>query len=236
MSSSNGSETPYRRSLLKQERSRETRQRLAHAAVRLWRAQAFGDVSVAEICKEAGVVRSTFYLHFEKKEDVLGELTFMTIEGVERDLAQKAASSKMLSLSGALDVFVDGLARRAMRLPKQLLLANVTRGMAGIARIGHFDRPDFGSVLGNLFEDAQGRGELDGQHDPRECGAILGAMLMECLLRWAHQMTPNQNLAQLLRERARIFLYGVTNPPVEPSPHTPATGASSDRSTASRRQ
>lgn len=44
---------------------------ITDAFFRLLKDQSFDDISISEICKEAGVSRQTFYTLFEKKENIL---------------------------------------------------------------------------------------------------------------------------------------------------------------------
>ncbi len=77
----------HHRSLLRQERSRNTRERLVRAALKLWRTQGFEDTTVDEIAAEARVAWSTFYYHFANKDDLLRELGGLTAQAVEKDLS-----------------------------------------------------------------------------------------------------------------------------------------------------
>ena len=45
------------------------------ALISLLKKKEFGYITVSEICKIAGVNRSTFYLHYENVEDLLNETT-----------------------------------------------------------------------------------------------------------------------------------------------------------------
>lgn len=47
---------------------------IIEAAVRLFREKGYENVSVNEICKAAGIARSTFYLNFAGKKDIISKL------------------------------------------------------------------------------------------------------------------------------------------------------------------
>ncbi len=53
-------------------RKRSTAQRISASLYSLLRGKTFDDISVTEICEEAGVARKTFYRNFTSKEDVVG--------------------------------------------------------------------------------------------------------------------------------------------------------------------
>lgn len=44
---------------------------IVEALLKLMAHKAFDKISISELTREAGVVRNTFYAHFETKEDVL---------------------------------------------------------------------------------------------------------------------------------------------------------------------
>lgn len=115
------------------------------------------------------------------------------------------------SLDAEVEVLVDGLARRARRIPKDLLARAMIRAMRGLAFVGQLPDPDadFGHALAESFRRAQSRGELTQAADADELAAVLASMLMEGMLRWAHGATPNAELDDALRWRAQLFLAGV---------------------------
>ena len=106
-----------RRTLGRQERGKETRRNLIRTAARLWSERGFDDVTVEEICSEAGIGRTTFYLHFESKEQLLGSLAGATAAGVAADLDEAHDAA---SLDEQLDVLIRGIARRMQAVPKSL--------------------------------------------------------------------------------------------------------------------
>ncbi len=55
-------------------RSKASKDFLRQALLRLLETQELSEITVAQLCKEAGVNRSTFYAHYENINDVLEEL------------------------------------------------------------------------------------------------------------------------------------------------------------------
>jgi AcrR family transcriptional regulator len=106
-----------RGTLGRQERGKETRRNLTRTAARLWSERGFDDVTVEEICSEAGIGRTTFYLHFESKEQLLASLAGATSTGVAADLEAAHSSD---SLDEQLDVLIRGIVRRMQDVPKSL--------------------------------------------------------------------------------------------------------------------
>lgn len=94
---------------------RETRKRdaiLEAIKTLLLEGRTFGEISVAEITKTAGTSRSTFYLHFEDKadvikdliEDLIGELIEVT-DVANDDLASANKDTLRMALVGLAQVY-----------------------------------------------------------------------------------------------------------------------------------
>lgn len=66
------------------------------ALISLLKKKPFDYVTVSEICEEAGVNRSTFYLHYETIGDLLAETTRYLLDGF---LAYFSADSKSITLN-----------------------------------------------------------------------------------------------------------------------------------------
>lgn len=206
----------HRRALLRQERSRQTRESIVRSAAGLFAERGFHDTSVAEICAVAGVARTTYYFHFENKQELLRELTWLTAQGVERRLREVLESPA--TLDDHLEVFIHEIARRVTAMPRELAVEVLVGAMPGVAYLGRFPdgRVDFGRMLADVFARAVDRGELPAGVDTEELGAILGGMVMEGLVRWATDHTPDAELEDVLRRRVTLVMTGLGRPPVTP--------------------
>ena len=200
----------------KRERAKETRRELVRTAARLWSERGFDDVTVEEICSAAGVGRTTFYLHFESKERLLGGLASGTAAGVaaELDAARPAGD-----LAVQVDVFIRGVVRRMEAVPKTLVEL-VVRSQHGrkLARaradgpLGESTR--FADLLQGVLAEAQDRGEVVRTVDVAELGEILGAVTMDAIEAWASDRVGDRSLDAVLRRRFALVL----EPQFTPSP------------------
>jgi AcrR family transcriptional regulator len=200
---------PYRRSLLRQERSRNTRERLVRAALKLWRKQGFEDTTVGEIAAEADVGWSTFYYHFARKDDVLRELGGLTAHAVEKDLSFEPGAYP--DLPSAIDAFVTSMAKHMTTVPREILLAAISQNMESIRHLGDPSLADgvhFTRTLDRLFLNA-GCDELWDSGDHTEISAVFTGMLMEGVLRWASGNTKSKDLYEVLHFRATLLLTGI---------------------------
>lgn len=55
----------------RKEKAQLTKKKIFETAVRLINEKGYDNVTISEVCKEAGVGKGTFYVHFESKEDIL---------------------------------------------------------------------------------------------------------------------------------------------------------------------
>lgn len=52
-----------------------TKDFIRETAIQLFQANGFENVTILQICKEAGITKRTFYYHFKSKNDVLSDIT-----------------------------------------------------------------------------------------------------------------------------------------------------------------
>jgi AcrR family transcriptional regulator len=194
-----------RRTLGRQERGKETRRNLIRTAARLWSERGFDDVTVEEICSEAGVGRTTFYLHFESKEQLLGSLAGATAIGVAADLAEAHDAG---SLDEQLDVLIRGIARRMQAVPKSLAQLVINSQRLGLMKAGPevlASSTRFADLVRAVLNDARRRGELARTADPDELGEILGALTMDAIEAWATGRS-RKSLTAVLRYRFALVV------------------------------
>jgi AcrR family transcriptional regulator len=194
-----------RGTLGRQERGKETRRNLIRTAARLWSERGFDDVTVEELCSEAGVGRTTFYLHFESKERLLASLAGATSAGVAADLEAAHASD---SLDAQLDVLIRGIARRMQAVPKSLARLVIHSQQLGVMKAGpevFAQATRFADLARDVLADARRRGELARSADPEELGEILGALTMDAIEAWASGRS-RKSLTAVLRSRFALVV------------------------------
>lgn len=55
----------------RKEKAQLTKKKIFETAVQLINEKGYDNVTISEVCKDAGVGKGTFYVHFESKEDIL---------------------------------------------------------------------------------------------------------------------------------------------------------------------
>ncbi len=200
-----------KRSLLAQERSRDTRQAIIRAALELWSERGYGegtdDPTAEEIAERAGISKATFYLHFARKDDILLETAWVTTKVFYEDALQA------LLRGGPVDEVVDDvtvrLCRRIEKVPR-LVQRRMLRAQATAAEPQR--RPDDGDRFGFdrgfalIFVRAQQAGELPHTVTAAALSGMFEAMLYASLREWAHDETAD--LRVTLRTRFAVLLAG----------------------------
>jgi AcrR family transcriptional regulator len=177
------------------------------AAARLWSEKGYERTTVEEICAVAGVGRTTYYLHFETKEQLLLELSWATAGGVAADVEAAVGAG---GLDQQLEAFIGGLSRRMEGVPKSLAALALRSALSGTAQPRR--APDgvlFDDTLAAVLLSAQQRGDIVADADTDELGAILAGMTMDALQRWASGRDGGHELRDSLHVRFELVLDGL---------------------------
>jgi AcrR family transcriptional regulator len=200
-------ENPYRRSLLRRQGSVDTRANIVRAAARLWAEQGFDGPTVEDICGAAGVGRSTFYFHFESKDQLIDELAWATAVATARDLESALGDG---GLDKQIDTFISSVAGRMTKVPRAFVTQVLRRAAArNVPGETPDDRVDFARILTPVLKRAQADGELVSKVDPEELAEILSSMTMEAILRWAKGRTRPNALKDSVALRFELALDGL---------------------------
>jgi AcrR family transcriptional regulator len=175
---------PYKRSLLRQERSFNTRRAILQAAAHLLGEQDFDSTTVEDICADAGVGRSTFYLYFSTKDELLIALARATAEGVSNDVDSGINDG---SIDESLQIFIEALVRRMEGVPKGFAALVMRR--VSTANVSPRPVPGdpvlFDDILARIVREGQRRGDIRSDLDARDIGEAMAGLTLDALQRWA---------------------------------------------------
>jgi AcrR family transcriptional regulator len=197
-----------RRATLEQERSRRTKAALVEAAERLWGEQGVDAVTVAQLCREAGVSKGLFYFYFAAKEDLLVELLLADADEVA--VAVDGSMDAGDPVDQVLQRGVAVMARRAQRHPRHLLARGIAEWFGALerhasVRIGH---TPLHTTFTAAFAHAQRRGEVGSDLSAAELGGLLEWALLRAELEWAMATSRQPSLVKRLWSRAELVLRG----------------------------
>jgi AcrR family transcriptional regulator len=202
-----------RRSGLLQDRSRRTRHELVRAALALWEERGFEhgieETTVEEIAQAAGVTKGTFYFHFAHKEDILLEMGIETAQAMMLEVEQGIRSGR--PAAEILQGRIASLARRIERAPRTAVIRSVSE----LSRRAH-EMPTnpvggltFATAFAAVASYGVDRGELPDTFDPEDFGAVLQAVVMDTIIRWAK--AGNGSLRNALQLHTDIVVAGMTS-------------------------
>jgi len=83
----------------RQERSRAVVLALVEAGLALLRDRSFDDLSIADLCAQAGVTTGSFYARFESKEAFLRAVQQVVIREVMDDMAARLSAERLVGLT-----------------------------------------------------------------------------------------------------------------------------------------
>jgi AcrR family transcriptional regulator len=200
-----------KRSLLAQERSRDTRKAIIRAALELWRERGYAvgsdDPTAEEIADRAGISKATFYLHFARKDDILLETAWVTTKVFYEDAMQALLAGG--AVEDVLDEVTVRLCRRIQSVPR-LVLQRMLRAQLTVHEPGprREDADHFGFDRGFalIFLQAQQSGDLAQTLPATVLGGMFEAMVYESLREWAY--LADADLLAMLRTRFAVLLAG----------------------------
>ncbi len=210
------SATPARRTaVLGQTRSRQTRRELVNTAISLWQTQDFEDITVDAIVEAAGVSKGTFYYHFRRKEDLLVDLGWATVDRVGTEAEDEYRLHG--DLDRAIEVGMVGLVRRVAAMPPGAAARTIQEFILRRASEPNFTVTGRRSTnsgrhafLSGLLHAAQTAGDIAPEVDADEVADIINHVLIQTILESVTGGTTNEPLQQLLERRARLILHGTT--------------------------
>ena len=198
------------KSLLREEKKRITRERILHAALQLFAEKGYHETTVAEITKQAGVAKGTFFNYFQSKEEVLLSVGSYQIVWLKNRFADIQATPGPIGTR-----LIDAMVALGNRYPSTpalvLALFQVTTAAAQ-----PFSHPSSGSRMTEelvpLFELGQQRGEFVATLSPLQLATLWTQNYFGALLNWC--MNPaSPPLADNLRTTFESLLTGIAIAP-----------------------
>ncbi|MBL8934793.1 MAG: TetR/AcrR family transcriptional regulator [Archangium sp.] len=186
----------------------ESKERLFHAAIEIFRRDGFRSARVDDITFVAGLSRTSFYFHFPTKDDVLLELNRRLEQPVVRRLEELPAT---LSIAQVLAEVAVQLASQ-WRDHRTLVIDAMTTGLRVEAeRFREARQGSLREALARVFERSVTSGEVKTTRAP----AMLGeAYLLNCLAAltmWGSGAGADDGLEGSLQSAGELFLRGALN-------------------------
>ncbi len=187
-----------------------TREALIRTALDLFARNGFEETTVAQITKEAGVAKGTFFNYFETKYDLLIRVIEEQVAEAKERLAQLADSD--LALADELSRIMVGLASPLPYTPA--LVRAIFRSSLATPEMGSGHVAPAMDLVGAIIPVialGQERGEFRQDLPAGQIAYLIVQTYFGAL--WAWAMAPNQeSLAQTIAVSYHVFFQGIGQP------------------------
>ncbi|MGW6207253.1 TetR/AcrR family transcriptional regulator [Streptomyces sp. NPDC055089] len=177
------------------------------AALELFTQKGYDQTTVEEITERADVARGTFFNHFQRKEDIIGEWSerrqARLREGLDSEgLESSEGSDIRLTLSHCMSI----LARITLASPAQTkaLLTAWVRAGAPLE-----EEPHTAHMFSRFIEAGRENGEIPQDVDPELAGHLLRDVYLGALFRWARKPVGEGDLEAELQAACATLIDGL---------------------------
>jgi AcrR family transcriptional regulator len=166
-------------------RRKETADRIAHAAARLFGERGLTATTVSDICERADVARQTFFNHFSTKQDLVEELARRGHDFYREAL--ETARREGASTGERLARFFEQIHESTSTLGPMHrdLLAEVVRAVHSErdpARMG-----SLGHALEKLLREGRAQGDVSRRHALEDQAALVMGAQQHLVFQWMHR-------------------------------------------------
>jgi AcrR family transcriptional regulator len=200
--------TPPEQSLRARQKKR-TRDRIYDAAVELFAARPYADVTVEEICERAEVGRATFFRFYGSKAGLIGEFGRRLADRIATRLEEREASSTATQQLWVVQDEITtawGLSATSTREMAREWIRNATA-----ADLSEPHPPELLALVADVVRDGQASGEFTTTYDPDFVAWIILASLSSITAGWLSTEGDNDDeaLVQGTRDTVAFLLGGL---------------------------
>ena len=187
----------------------ETRHRIFHAAIDLFREKGFEQTTVDEITEKADVAKGTFFNYFRRKEAVLAFLSETRLQAIEENaeafLAEpRPARAKLMDLySTAASAYEE----EDRELSRYVLIELMTRMFSPTEEVV----VRWHEQIVRLIVQGQENGELRGDLSPLRVEGVLTGLYYATLYEWVSCAPDCFRLVDELRARLTLTMEGIAS-------------------------
>ncbi|CAN5271314.1 hypothetical protein BH20ACT8_BH20ACT8_02390 [soil metagenome] len=179
-----------------QGRGERTKTALCDAALDLFAAKGVERTSVDEITAAAAVAKGTFYVHFQRKQDVLLERGAQLVVELQsaRSGGAAAPTSALRSLAADFAALNEAGPRPVMGRMVREIVGNREDWLRVLA-----DRPTLSAVIQPIIEAGQAAGRIRADQSPQRLAQALTILWLDNVIGWAERGTTRPLGADLAR-------------------------------------
>jgi TetR/AcrR family transcriptional regulator, cholesterol catabolism regulator len=197
-------EVPSRRERKKE----ETRHRIFHAAIDLFREKGFEQTTVDDITEKADVAKGTFFNYFRRKDAVLAFLSESRLLAIEEDSAALLSTDRPVT-EKLLDLYTTGASvyEKDHELARYVLIELMSR----VFEPSEESMRRWHELITSIIREGQERGQLRSDADPERMEGVLGCVYHGTLYQWVCCVPDVFPLLPELRARLVLTMEGFTS-------------------------
>ncbi len=187
----------------------ETRHRIFHAAIDLFREKGFEQTTVDDITEKADVAKGTFFNYFRRKEAVLAFLSETRLQAIE-DNAEAFMAAAGPAREKLTELYLNAASayeEEDSELSRYVLLELMSRLFSPTEEVVI----RWHEQIVQLVTRGQGNGELRTELDPLRVEAVLTGLYYATLYEWVCSVPPAFSVAEELRARLNLAMEGIAS-------------------------
>lgn len=199
----------------RERKKEETRHRIFHAAVDLFRERGFEHTTVDDITEKADVAKGTFFNYFPRKEAVLGYLSEERLSAIEENAATLLAADRP-TREKLVEIYLTAAAsyEEDQELARFVLVELMRRAF----RPNEEGAVRWHAIVETLLRQGQERGEIRADVTTERAESLLTGTYFATLFQWAfcadgiaRQLHPCFPLRDEMRARLTLILEGLAS-------------------------
>jgi AcrR family transcriptional regulator len=199
----------------RERKKEETRHRIFHAAVDLFRERGFEHTTVDDITEKADVAKGTFFNYFPRKEAVLGYLSEERLSAIEDNASAMFAADRD-AREKLIEIYL--LAAASYEEDQELTRFVLVELMRRAFRPNEEGAVRWHHVVETLLRQGQERGEIRADLPTERGEALLTGTYFATLFQWAfcsdgiaRQLHPCFQLRDEMRTRLTLIMEGLAS-------------------------
>ena len=191
----------------RERKKEETRRRIFHAAIDLFRERGFEQTTVDDITEQADVAKGTFFNYFPRKDAVLAYLTEERLLAIEENAGAFLSPDRPVT-EKLIELYTTGAS--AYEEDHELARYVLIELMSRIFVPSEESMRRWHELATSIIRQGQDRGELERDADPERLEAVLSCIYHGTLYEWVCCMPDVFLLLPELRARLVLAMEGFT--------------------------
>jgi AcrR family transcriptional regulator len=185
----------------------ETRHRIFHAAIDLFRERGFEQTTVDDITEKADVAKGTFFNYFHRKDAVLAYLSESRLLAIEEN-AGTFLSTDRPATEKLIEIYTVGAS--AYEEDHELARYVLIELMSRVFEPSEESMMRWHRLIMSIIRQGQERGELQPDADPERVESVLSCIYHGTLYQWVCRLPDVFVLLPELRARLVLAMEGFT--------------------------